>query len=765
MKPLLFLSTAFLLCASVRAQPEVAPIPVPARNPYLGLRNWPQPELSPIEKAIREDDAPKVLELIKIDPKLRVRSQFDEGMSLGQSPTQFAIQWNSLKVVRALLDNGTDANVGFLLGLALRKQGDEWKPLAQLLVEKGARINARTDNGESQLLSLLDVPFQTRQKWIFLMTHGADVMQSANWSALPDGRSIIEVAFNTKKQDALFAMLAYLPVNTRVRAKQYRQEGRQTLLHLALQAQNDAAFEQLLARGADPNALDGQGKTPLDYATNRIDGKMERLLRAGAKPDENTLQNALRALDTWRGPIPGEVEDPTIPKPDRTPANWLAPLVRGLKLSPKPPSSYSSLALALRTRDHDLLQMVRDASPPRNDTARFFLAASVGDVNTLRLLARKSPLLTFFRLPNGETPLHFAALWGELDAMRFLVTAGADINGVDSQGQTPLHYAIRNPTPARALRVERVVAFLKLKGANFNANRAEDTVLWTAIRSHDIKLARQLLDCGADPNGAMHDDAPVLILAGRLIDGRYERSWGLPMLRLLLERGAHPDARSEFQATPMMLAIWREKVDFPVARLLLQFGADINTHSRSGRTALSALFSDYADIRKETPARVKFAIEHGADPNLPTHGGTLLDAAVSSWAHIKIHHIQGLEASSDWWLEATRELLRSRKVSFRPAIRNWPVLAVATDAPTTEMVALLLEYGADPNEKCAWGQTTLEWARGRKRPDAVALMEAKINAPTKPALVPGVNFGVTNRLPAPNDLAPKYVRIGPNVKF
>lgn len=42
----------------------------------------------------------------------------------------------------------------------------------------------------------------------------------------------------------------------------------------------------------------------------------------------------------------------------------------------------------------------------------------------------------------GETPLHVAAVWGDLDAINLLVDAGADINAIGDRGYTPLHEAV-----------------------------------------------------------------------------------------------------------------------------------------------------------------------------------------------------------------------------------------------------------------------------------------------------------------------------------
>jgi uncharacterized protein len=42
----------------------------------------------------------------------------------------------------------------------------------------------------------------------------------------------------------------------------------------------------------------------------------------------------------------------------------------------------------------------------------------------------------------GDTPLHVAAVWGDVDAGKILLNAGADINARGEDGYTPLHEAV-----------------------------------------------------------------------------------------------------------------------------------------------------------------------------------------------------------------------------------------------------------------------------------------------------------------------------------
>ncbi|MEI8072431.1 MAG: ankyrin repeat domain-containing protein [Planctomycetota bacterium] len=63
----------------------------------------------------------------------------------------------------------------------------------------------------------------------------------------------------------------------------------------------------------------------------------------------------------------------------------------------------------------------------------------------------------------GNTPLHAAAIWGDLDAIALLIENGGDPNAVGEYGFTPLHQALAQGNIDAALFLIEKGASLKLE--------------------------------------------------------------------------------------------------------------------------------------------------------------------------------------------------------------------------------------------------------------------------------------------------------------
>jgi uncharacterized protein len=139
--------------------------------------------------------------------------------------------------------------------------------------------------------------------------------------------------------------------------------------------------------------------------------------------------------------------------------------------------------------------------------------------------------------------------------------------------------------------------------------RDEELSVFEAAAFGRLTRLRQILDEDASEATALSDDGfTALHLA--IFGGQEEAS------RLLLERGADPNVLSTNEAVkvpPLGTAAFVRSV--PLARLLLDSGADVNGRGEGGFTALHAARLNGDD------ALAELLLERGADASLTTDDG------------------------------------------------------------------------------------------------------------------------------------------------
>ena len=150
-----------------------------------------------------------------------------------------------------------------------------------------------------------------------------------------------------------------------------------------------------------------------------------------------------------------------------------------------------SAVLHARYRDrHRAVELLLAAGP----TLDVFDAAALGRPDRLRHLLAEEPGLISAFSPDGFTPLHLAAFFGQAETTRILLDLDADPNVVSRNELKvmPLH-------SAAAGRHVDVARLLVEADADVNATQRHGyTPLHAAAENDDVELAELLLDAGAD---------------------------------------------------------------------------------------------------------------------------------------------------------------------------------------------------------------------------------------------------------------------------
>jgi ankyrin repeat protein len=202
----------------------------------------------------------------------------------------------------------------------------------------------------------------------------------------------------------------------------------------------------------------------------------------------------------------------------------------------------------------------------------------------------------------GRTPLHYAARFGHKDVAALLIDNGADVKAEihHKYKYTPFHVA--------AMFGHKDVAELLI-------DKGDDVKVLPPFLLHSVcsgghrDLAELLIKKGANVNSEAWDDAPslyavwndhpdvleLLLSYGANPDEKDRKDWSLlhyasystNMTRLLLDKGADPNVKTNSLETPLHISVVAGHKE--IAELLISHGADLNTkrYGYDGQTPLS----------------------------------------------------------------------------------------------------------------------------------------------------------------------------------
>jgi ankyrin repeat protein len=291
-----------------------------------------------------------------------------------------------------------------------------------------------------------------------------------------------------------------------------------------------------------------------------------------------------------------------------------------------------------------------------------FEAIRNGDVSFIKAHATKADLES--RDSRGATPLMHAAAFGNVEILKLLLDAGADVNARNDFDATALLWGARDPNKAR---------LLIARGADVNArSRQGRTPLMLASLGHgESSIVALMLEKGADVN--VKDKRGDTALGLAAMTGEIES------MRLLLAKGANPAAVNDKGETPIVLATKSKDAD--AVRLLIAKRVDVNVATTS-----------FNNVRHGPIAMIKLTPLHRAAAFGP--------------------------------VEMVRDLLAAgADVNARDSRALTPLIfAVATEYAAPRIVQTLLQAGADVNARDNTGETALDWAEKFGYPEVIAAL-------------------------------------------
>jgi len=181
----------------------------------------------------------------------------------------------------------------------------------------------------------------------------------------------------------------------------------------------------------------------------------------------------------------------------------------------------------------------------------------------------------------GRSALYWASLYGNIDAVSYLLAEGASITLGASwkAGTQPIHVAARHGNID-------VLRILIQHGADVNAvNRLGMTPLHAAAWNQQAEAVSFLIKTGADVNQTTNDKRTALHL-DKFELSSYEREQYEKIVIELLQAGANPNVKTQpRELTPLMYACYVDSMN--AVRMLAKAGANITAMSSSGETAMS----------------------------------------------------------------------------------------------------------------------------------------------------------------------------------
>ena len=591
-----------------------------------------------------------------------VNSRFDDG----QTPLHLAAIYGHNAIAKYLLENNADTTVQDSSGATPLHEAVRYGnvEIAKALLNSGANVNARDNLGKTPVMLILPKD-KTAEIYKLLIAHRADLTQKDMF-----GDTVLHTASMLNVGASTFGILIDGGADVDARNK----EG-VTPLAIAVQKNDLETVRLLTAAGADIHTQDTNGNSPLSIALAGTSEMLEAVVNetnAGfTDSNGNTPLHLALICDAPLSKI-----------------QYIISLMKDVNTRNKDGNSALFLSILKNRQKVGELLLAKNAdifSTNTNNNSPLRLALKYGGSVQDWLITSKTIKQ---QDGTGNTVLHYAAEWQYKDAINGLVMKGADISAKNANGETPLFSAVKTNNPAIIQTVVDCGADIKARD-NLGSTAMHTAVRWDAPASID-----KLLALGINVNA--QNTAGKSPLAEAVVAGKFE------IAKKLLASGADPNTSDSNGVTVLMDAIRGCSKDS--VQLLLSYGANPNVQEVNGRNAYhEAAFMGEKEI-------IKLIRKAGGNPLSRDKQGMTPFSIV---------------LKKD--ISVIREVL-GNNYTITDSDGNTPVHIVVKSKASNQLLQVLIEEGYPVDTRNADGYTALNYAiENNDVKTAVVLLENGAN--------------------------------------
>jgi len=552
---------------------------------------------SMLHLAAEKDDRAFYNTLVPMNPDLNIKN------AAGKTPLFLSVEKGRLQFAKMLLDQKDKINIkskdsqgmSILHYLASAKGG---AALLSMLEADQQWVSEEDAAGRSPLA--IAVHANLTDNADFFIKHGADP-KGSDWL----GSKLVITAYEKSK-----AMMNLLLLNG-ADPGAVNPDGK-TLFYLSIEKNDITTLKLLITQGGNVNSKYMGGILPLNHAIDK--GRTEIiqfLITSGAELNVRD--------DVGNTPLIAAVT-----KSDYRTASLL--LKNSADANVKTANGKSVLLISYEKNRSDIFDILQGAGALSSEkfesgNTLLHMSALANRLSFINSLVKNKADLNALN-NESKTAVMLASEKGYSNAVKALISGGADVKIKDKTGETALYKCIKTGGEGGYWCAE----YLVKGGAEINDRTGSGTpLLHEAAALEKFNIVNLFLKNGGDPNILNpKNETLIMVLSKTQYSGVKDKPKSTQAAKLITEltsKGSDPNIPDKYGRSPLDISC-RIK-NMIIVEALLKGGADVNGKDGSGNTSLKKTTMDYIGDykisekeKKSTIELIDLLIKNGADINM-----------------------------------------------------------------------------------------------------------------------------------------------------